>query len=422
MDALLSVTYLVLGALALIAVTMLRHPRIFGQFLRPLAGFVAMGPALGLPQLLLLGPLGALAVGLLGGLSALPGQVGLGLHGLAWLELLLYAAALDRALPRLDGEPVADEGAVFGRDAPLIVRWVPFLTWRVGGQVELTPDLVYREVDGIRLRLDVYRATTAGPPRPPLIYVHGGGWISGTRRHALTLGRRLASEGWTVFAISYRLAPRFPVSDAIADVKAAIVWARAQAPRWGALDAPPMLMGGSAGGHLAALAALTPHRADLQPGFEQADARVGAAAVLYGVTDLESAFEERPHPGVAWFIERMVVQRRRAEAPERFAALNPIKQRPPELPPLLVVHGDRDDLVSPGLSRRFVQALRAAGAARVHLLEVPEAAHSFDLVPSPLQQRTLRVISAFYEFFWRDAQSSSPPSSAVSSPVSEPGT
>lgn len=397
MTEILATVYLVLGVVVMLAVTALRHPRVFGGFLQPLVGFVAMGPALGLPQLLLAGLLVTAGVGAAGGLEPMTGKVGLALHGLAWVELLLYAWAMRRARPQLDGEPLMDAVAVFGSARPLNLRWSPYLTWRVRGQVQVTRDLVFREVSGVRLKADVYRPLEPALPRPALVYVHGGGWVRGSRRHARTLARRLASEGWTVFAISYRLAPRFALTAAITDVKAGIAWARAEAPRHGALDAPPMLMGGSAGGHLAALAALTPHRTDLQPGFEAADTSVSAAVILYGVTDLETAFEHRPHAGVAWFLERLIVQRRRAQAPETFAGLNPIKQRPPVLPPLLVVHGDRDDLVSPALSHHFVQTLRAAGASEVHLLEVPEASHAFDLVPSPLQQRAMRVILGFYD-------------------------
>ena len=390
-----AIVYLALGVGVLFWVTTLRHPRIFGRFLQPVVGFVAMGPALGLPQLLVAGALVTAVVAALGGLGPRLGWVGLALHLAAWMELLAYGLAVQRSLPRLDGEPVADEDSTWGTP-PLKVRWTPFLTWWVGGDVRVTRDVPYHEVDGVRLKADIYQPGTPVPPRPPIVYVHGGGWIRGSRRHARFLARGLADAGWTVFAVSYRKAPRFPLPAAIHDVKAGLAWVRAHATEWGALDAPPLMIGGSAGGHLTALAALTPHRPDLQPGFEGADTTVAGAVICYGVTDLEHAFEGGRNLPTAWFVERVVVRQRRLDVPETFAGLNPIKQRPPVLPPLLLVHGDRDDLVSPRLSSRFVGALREAGATELHLLEVPEAPHAFDLVPSPLHQRAMRLILAFF--------------------------
>jgi len=394
MPELVAHVYLILGVAVLGWTLALTRARLFGRFLRPLAGILAMGPALGLPLLLLAGVLVLVAVAALGGLGPREGLLGLALHGAAWLELALYAADLRQARPRLDGEPVVDDAPVLGWTRPLALRWTSWLTWAVPGDVKTRRGLLYREVEGARLRLDVYQPATPGAPRPPVIYVHGGAWIGGTRLHGRTLGRTLAREGWTVFAVSYRLAPRFPLPAAIHDVKAAIAWVRAHAADFGALDAPPLMAGGSAGGHLVALATMTPNQPELQPGFEAADTRVRGAAVWYGVTDLEWAFEAHPHPGTAWFLERLVLRRRRAEAPDLFAALNPIKQ--PTLPPLLVIHGDRDDLVSPRLSSAFVRTLRERGAPTVHLLEVPTATHGFDVVPSPLQQRAIRVMLGFF--------------------------
>lgn len=394
MPEIAATVYLILGFAVLFWTLSLTRSRLFGRFLRPLAGILAMGPALGLPLLLTAGVLVLAAVAALGGLGPRAGLLGLALHGAAWLELALYAAELRQARPRLDGEPVDDVAPVLGWARPLALRWSSWLTWAVPGEVKIRRGLQYREVDGVRLRLDVYQPTTPSEPRPPVIYVHGGAWIGGTRLHGRTFGRSLAREGWTVFAVSYRLAPRFPLPAAVHDVKAAVAWVRAHAADFGVLDAPPLMAGGSAGGHLVALAAATPNQPELQPGFEAADTRVAGAAIWYGVTDLEWAFEAHPHAATAWFLERFVLRRRRAEAPDLFAALNPIKQA--ALPSLLVIHGDRDDLVSPRLSARFVRTLRERGAPTIHLVEVPAATHGFDVVPSPLQQRTSRVVLGFF--------------------------
>jgi acetyl esterase/lipase len=256
----------------------------------------------------------------------------------------------------------------------------------------------------VQLRLDVYRPRRPVGPRPSVIYIHGGAWLIGTRRQSRFMLYELAAAGFPVFAIAYRFAPRFPLPAAIEDCKAAVAWVRAHAAEYGGRADQIVAMGGSAGGHLAAMLALTPGVARFQPGFEEADTRVQGAVVLYGVPDLEGVFsDERAHRGMAMLLERVVLRRRFRDDPEPFRAASPLRWASPEAPPMLLVHGTHDRIVPIGESRRFAEALRAAEAEVVHLLEVPFGQHAFEIFPTPLHQRAVRVIVRFLESLARRA-------------------
>jgi acetyl esterase/lipase len=171
---------------------------------------------------------------------------------------------------------------------------------------------------------------------------------------------------------------------------------RAHAAEHGARADHLVAIGGSAGGHLAAMLALTPNVARFQPGFEAADTRVHAGVILYGVPNLVRPFDDEDgNRAMAALLERVVVRRRFAEAAELYHALSPSTWVGPEAPPLLLVHGTFDRLVPIAESHRFAERLRTAGARQVHLLEVPLGQHAFEVFPSPLHQRAVRVIIRF---------------------------
>ena len=119
--------------------------------------------------------------------------------------------------------------------------------------------IVYASPNGEALEADLYEPAAAGGPAPVVICAHGGGWKGGLRRTYRFLGPWLATAGYLVLSIDYRLvrglANRYPA--AVDDVRAAIEYVREHADELGADPARIALMGDSAGGHLIALAGLT---------------------------------------------------------------------------------------------------------------------------------------------------------------------
>lgn len=259
--------------------------------------------------------------------------------------------------------------------------------------------IVFHEEAKRRVRLDVYRPRAAaadGEARPAVIQVHGGGWILGSRsEQGIPLLNHLATNGWIGFNVDYRLSPRATLPEHVIDVKRAIAWVREHAEDLGVDPERICLTGGSAGGHLTALAALTADDRSLQPGFEDADTSVAAAVPFYGVYDLvdESRFY---YPELReWLFERVVVKRKLADAPELFRSVSPVHRVHPDAPPFLIFHGEDDTLVPVEDARTFARRLEDISRNRTLYVELPGAEHAFDLFPS---LRTARVVEGIERF------------------------
>jgi len=150
-------------------------------------------------------------------------------------------------------------------------------------------DVVYATVEGVPLKLDVYFPSASRDPVPLAIYVHGGGWTSGSKSAGAGFLDKdeLLARGWLVAAVDYRLAPQFKWPAQIQDVKAAVRFLRANAARFGVDGTRIGVWGGSAGGHLVAMLGLTDAAAgfdDSGGNFDQSS-RVSAVVDYFGPAD-----------------------------------------------------------------------------------------------------------------------------------------
>ncbi len=309
----------------------------------------------------------------------------------AW-ESFRSAKAIDRELAEeVPGEP---PGSRFPRSHLLL----PILMlWARGVRRERA--VVFHREERRILRLDVYSPQAAGADgelRPAIVQVHGGGWILGSRmEQGIPLLNHLASNGWIGFNADYQLSPRATMPDHVIDIKRAIAWVRAHADDYGVDPTRICITGGSAGGHLAALAALTAGDPMLQPGFEEADTSVAAAVPFYGLYNLLDP-DRRYHPGLReWLLETVVVKRPRDQDPEVFRACSPTYRVHAGAPPFMIFHGERDSLVPVGDAREFAERLEATSREPVLYVELPGSEHAFDLAPS---LRTARVVEGIERF------------------------
>ena len=306
-----------------------------------------------------------------GALRTTPGKVGLALTLASWAGLALavrqsFAARheIREALRELHhDEPVR---------TPLPVRVERHITFaRAGGRA---------------LRLDVHAPATAPEPgvrRPALVQVHGGGWVIGFKdRQGQLLMKEMASQGWVCFNVDYRLSPTATFPDHLVDVKRAIAWIREHADDYGVDPDFVAVTGGSAGGHLTALTALTGNQERYQPGFESADTSVQAAVPFYGVYDFTNRNGVWPAETVPQFLAPMVMKADLDEAPEAYAAASPLDQVNDTAPPFFIIHGDKDVLAPVEDARDFVARLRAVSPEPVYYLELAGAQHAFETFAS----------------------------------------
>lgn len=230
--------------------------------------------------------------------------------------------------------------------------------------------------------LDVWRRKDLpAQPAPVLIFVPGGAWVHGRcMGQGSALMSRLAEQGWVCLAIDYRVSPHHRWPRHITDVKTAIAWARANVDKFGGDRNFVAIAGCSAGGHLSALAGLTPgdpaHRRELPEG---ADSSVDAVVGIYGRYD----WEDRSTPERVRFVdflERVVVKKSIARHPEVFRDASPIARVHRNAPPFLVIHGSKDSVIPVEQARSFVERLRAVSHSTVGYLELPGAGHGYDLI------------------------------------------
>jgi acetyl esterase/lipase len=229
--------------------------------------------------------------------------------------------------------------------------------------------------------LDVWRRDDlAGEHAPVMIFVPGGAWVHGSRMlQGYALMSHLVANGWICLSVDYRVAPNHRWPHHIADVKAAIAWARANVDRFGGDRDFVTIAGASAGGHLAALAGLTVGDPEYQSHLpEHADTSVDAVVGIYGRYDWEDRSTTERDRFVE-FLERVVVKRRIDRHPHVFRNASPIARVHAEAPPFLVIHGSGDTIIPVEQARSFVGRLQETSAAPVSYMELPGAGHAFDM-------------------------------------------
>lgn len=243
---------------------------------------------------------------------------------------------------------------------------------------------------GRRARLDIYRPKDRDlTDAPVLLQIHGGAWTIGAKEEqGLILMNRLAREGWVCVAANYRLAPKHRWPTQIVDVKRAIAWIHENIAEHGGDPSYLAITGGSAGGHLSALAALTPNLKEYQPGFEDADTSVDACVPFYGVYDLAGLTGPRAADMRDRFLAPWVFKKDPRAHLEEFEQASPIAQVDEHAPDFFVIHGANDTLAPVEQARAFVETLREKSKATVTYAELPGAQHAFEVFSSYRSQHT----------------------------------
>lgn len=257
-------------------------------------------------------------------------------------------------------------------------------------------DLAYGDA-GRRNHVDIWsRADLPLDGRAPvLLQIHGSAWVTGSKRgQGYPLMALMAQRGWVCVAINYRLAPaaRWPAH--IVDVKRSIAWIKKEIAAYGGDPDFVAVTGGSAGGHLSALAALSQNAAVFQPGFEQEDTSVVAGVPLYGVYDLVDRNGDSPKSQEE-FWRRLVLGRSREEAYEIYDQGSPLSWVGPDAPPMFVLHGALDTFTAPAQARAFAAALAAVSQQSVVHAELPGTHHCWDLLPSLRTAYTVHAVERF---------------------------
>jgi acetyl esterase/lipase len=281
-------------------------------------------------------------------------------------------------------------------DAPMSRKSIMLPDFGVRRRYRVEKDVAYGE-HGRRNRLDVWRRKDLDHDAraPVLLQVHGGAWMMGQKEgQGEPLMAHLVQRGWVCVAPNYRLSPRSTWPDHIVDVKKALAWVKENIAEHGGDPEFVVITGGSAGGHLCSLAALTPGLADFQPGFEQADTSVAACVAFYGVYDFTNR-HGTSRDDMQPFLEKRVFKSLVADDRPRWEQASTISHVGPHAPPFFVLHGTNDSLVPVEQARTFVDELRKESTSPVVYAELPLAQHAFDILPSVRAAFTARAVERF---------------------------
>ncbi|KAJ3179307.1 hypothetical protein HDU87_002916 [Geranomyces variabilis] len=287
------------------------------------------------------------------------------------------------------------------------------------------------------MSLDVHIHPSYPRNRPILIYVHGGSWSSGDKTVTPPFISYMALKRWVVVSVNYRLSPDAKYPDHLIDLKRAIRWVRQHAVRYGGDPSFIAVAGNAAGGHLAAMAAMTANDPYYQPGFESVNTEVQACVGMNAVLDVTNHKKYWRHKFQEWFatnvagveggfanneeamhvaspvvlLKRMEAERRKSiktaavggpdvvptpaavetelqkDAEIKVSAAGTSGPRPvtglEQLPPFLLFHGRADMLVPFRSARDFVQSFKKISKSPICYVEFPNANHMYEILSAP---------------------------------------
>lgn len=333
-----------------------------------------------------------------GALSGWPGWLGLAITLISWTGLAILIVASRRS-GKLVEQALFDSLGLAPDGEPERLRRLPLMVPFLfrDPSIETTRNIRYAQGAGRRHLLDVYRPRGGVQGAPVLLQIHGGGWTIGNKQtQALPLMVHMAARGWVCVAANYRLSPKATFPDHLVDLKLALRWIREHIAEYGGDPEFVAVTGGSAGGHLTAMMALTAGDPEFQPGFEHADMRVQAAVPFYGVYDFTNGSGRgRGDDGMGGFVERIVMKKKVKSDPEAFRRASPIHHLGPDAPPFMVVHGTNDSLAPFEEARDFVERLVEVSHSPVVFIPLPGAQHAFEILHSLRADYVIRGVERF---------------------------
>jgi acetyl esterase/lipase len=247
-------------------------------------------------------------------------------------------------------------------------------TWAAtaDNRYQVFPNITYLTANDYEDKLDVYRRRGATTPEPTLIWIHGGGWVAGTKEGAINMLLPWLEMGWNVVNVEYRLARVSHAPAAVEDCLCALKWVVSHANEHHFDSSRIVVSGDSAGGHLSLMTGMTPESAGLDsqcPSDPPGIPKVAAIVDWYGITDVADLLQgpNRKTYAVAWLGSAVD----RDEIAKRVSPLTYVRAG---LPPILSIQGDADPTVPYSHSVRLQDALAKAGVPH-QFVTIPGGKH-----------------------------------------------
>lgn len=266
----------------------------------------------------------------------------------------------------------------------------PSATWaaQAANNYAVVPNITYLVANNYEAKLDVYKRRNATGPQPTLIFIHGGGWVGGSKEGSAMSLLPWLEMGWNVVNVEYRLGRVSLAPAAVEDCLCALRWVAANAKQHDFDINRVVVTGESAGGHLSLTTGIVPESSGLDrecPGVSLP--KVAAVVNWYGITDVVDLLDgpNRKSYAVAWL----------ASMPNRdeiARCVSPLTYIRPGLPPILTIHGDADPTVPYTHALRLHEALAKADVPN-QLFTIPGGKHG-GFTP----EERVRIFTAIREF------------------------
>lgn len=269
----------------------------------------------------------------------------------------------------------------FGGDSGDFAAWV-------ASQYRVRPNVTYKTASNAEQKLDVYARRNTSEARPTVIYIHGGGWVGGSKEASMLAIVPYLEMGFNVVNVEYRLGRIARAPAAVEDCRCALRWVIQNAKEYGFDTERLIVTGASAGGHLSLTTGILP----VEAGFDaecisRAVPRVAAIINYFGITDVADLMAGKPNEK-SYTVSWLGSQRDRKEIADSVSPIHYVKG---DLPPILTIHGDADRIVPYAHATELHKRLEAAGAKH-ELLTIPDGGHGgFSRDEVTLINKTIRA-------------------------------
>ena len=255
--------------------------------------------------------------------------------------------------------------------------------------IEEIKDVEYKNVNGKSLQMDFYRPKNVSESLPLLLFIHGGGWRSGKRSDYLVYLTSFAEKGYMTATISYRLLCDSIYPAAVEDVTDAVEWLFKNGENFGYDPDRIVLVGGSAGAHLAMLASYGWRSSELQNYSATSAHRIIAVVDIYGPVDLTTDYARNQR------LVNAFIGHSYDEKPDLYREASPVSYLSSSCPPTLILHGTSDTLVPVSQSDTLKSRLDALGVP-CEYFRIPLWPHSMDMAKR-VNDFSQKKMEAFFE-------------------------
>lgn len=285
------------------------------------------------------------------------------------MNIIALAATISTLTPAIFGQETARDWASL-----------------IGQRFRTERDVVYHTAGNVQLKLDLYIPYDR-KPGPGMVYIHGGGWQTGSKEQYVLWYLPYLQLGYRIAAVQYRLSGVAAAPAAIEDCRCALRWIARNGAKYGIDPARLVLTGGSAGGHLVLMTAMLDESFDSQCKDGGPPPKVHAVVNYYGATDMEQLLGEGRQYLLKWF-------RGPGDPKELARRISPLTWVRPGVPPVLTLHGDADGSIPYSQATRLHDALTKAGVAN-ELITIKGGAHGRHTWTDTDTIRVQRAIESF---------------------------